>query len=524
MTTNEEAIDPGAQPFMYLSARTDKPEAAGKASRVREGLPPLMPRGALGGLWWEGLRTLLMMRPQWRHLQATPAVVAALVLVATACAVLAERLFMQDGAVFYWPSLLGGWFPTAAAAWACWLLASRRRHPQMPGPLASDSTQLGEPREPGEDKPSAMTLFALICAQSLPYTLIAVLCLGPMLRSEDFALSLVGRWVAWGTWIGLLLWLCLAQVTLLWRSGAEGVWPRLFAALVLIGSFGVQMRFDPPRHWYPASAEEAAHDEQASPKPLQFKQEDIEVQPLLLQQQLQALQTPRRGVPGMYAITFAPYAEVDVFKRESALVASLMQERFGAAGRTIQLVNHPDTLRQRPWATPLNLQRTIRHMARMMKRDEDVLFIHLTSHGASNGELAAEFKPLAVDPVTPGQLKRWLDEAGVRWRVISISACYSGSWIPALADDNTLVMTAADADHTSYGCGKRSELTFFGRAMYDEQLRQVRSFEEAHAAAREVILRREKEAGKTDGYSNPQIRMGGAIRERLKLFERSLAR
>mgnify|MGYP000623762907 CR=1 FL=1 len=24
-------------------------------------------------------------------------------------------------------------------------------------------------------------------------------------------------------------------------------------------------------------------------------------------------------------------------------------------------------------------------------------------------------------------------------------------------------MTAADADHTSYGCGRKSELTFFGR-------------------------------------------------------------
>ena len=74
-------------------------------------------------------------------------------------------------------------------------------------------------------------------------------------------------------------------------------------------------------------------------------------------------------------------------------------------------------------------------------------------------------------------------------------------------------MTASDADHTSYGCGKKSPLTFFGRAMYDEQLRNsTLSFEQAHAAARVIIAQREKAAGKDDGYSNPQIKVGNAIR------------
>ena len=95
-----------------------------------------------------------------------------------------------------------------------------------------------------------------------------------------------------------------------------------------------------------------------------------------------------------------------------------------------------------------------------------------------------------------------------------MSACYSGSWIEPLASPTTLVMTAADAEHTSYGCGARSELTFFGRALFDEQLRVTRSFEQAHAAARAAIERREREAGKSDGYSNPQIRVGeGGIRD-----------
>ena len=153
----------------------------------------------------------------------------------------------------------------------------------------------------------------------------------------------------------------------------------------------------------------------------------------------------------------------------------------------------------------------------------NLVYLHVIegdTGGARDGELAAEFRPMEVDPLRPGDLKRWLDQAGIRNRVISISACFSGSWIATLADENTLVMTASDADHTSYGCGRKSELTFFGRAMYDEQLRsKTLSFETAHAAARVAIKQREEAAGKSDGYSNPQIVAGVEIRARLARLE-----
>ena len=60
--------------------------------------------------------------------------------------------------------------------------------------------------------------------------------------------------------------------------------------------------------------------------------------------------------------------------------------------------------------------------------------------------------------------------------------------------------------------------------MFDEQLRsKTLSFEAAHAAARTVIEQREKEAGKSDGYSNPQIRIGNSIRPLLLRLERERA-
>ena len=80
-------------------------------------------------------------------------------------------------------------------------------------------------------------------------------------------------------------------------------------------------------------------------------------------------------------------------------------------------------------------------------------------------------------------------------------------------------MTAADATHTSYGCGSLSELTYFGRALFDEQLRQTYSFEGAFAAAVPIIQQREIEGHKEDGFSNPQIAVGSGIRAVLARLE-----
>jgi hypothetical protein len=151
------------------------------------------------------------------------------------------------------------------------------------------------------------------------------------------------------------------------------------------------------------------------------------------------------------------------------------------------------------------------------------MVIYMTSHGARNHALAAAHWPLEVPPVTPEMLRAMLDEAGIRQRVIAVSACYSGGWIEPLATPSSLIMTAADATHTSYGCGTKSELTFFGRAVFDEQLRQTHSFADAFAKAVPVIAQREVEAGKQDGFSNPQIHVGPQIAPVLRMLERRLA-
>lgn len=464
--------------------------------------PPAAPAASLAapprGSWWgQVLRSLAFLPVDWRGLRTTPGRLALFVLLLVSVGVVIERLYIVGPADFQWEGLLAGWFATLVSVWLAWWLAERAA------------------RSP--DAPHGSALFALWTGQGAALLLAAGAVYVPLQRQQ--LLAELPPLDAWLLWLAVPAWLMAAQLAVVWRLGVGRA--GLLVALPLL-STGLALKIWGPSdvRWLP-TAESPPVEERAH---LKLSQELFERQPRLLAEQLAALRRGRRGEVELYAIAFAPYGEEDVFKREAELVDATMRERFGAQGRSVRLVNNPATAAALPWATPLNLERAIEAAAAAMNRDEDILFLHLTSHGGRDGKLAAALWPLQVEEVTPQQLRAWLDAAGVRHRVISISACYSGSWIAPLADEHTLVMTAADAEHTSYGCGRLSELTFFGRAMYGEQLRETRSFEQAHAQAREVIALREKEAGKDDGYSNPQISMGTRARAQLERLERALQR
>ena len=79
----------------------------------------------------------------------------------------------------------------------------------------------------------------------------------------------------------------------------------------------------------------------------------------------------------------------------------------------------------------------------------------------------------------------------------------------------TLVITASQSDRISFGCGDRSDATFFGEALFQRGLASADSFEAAFDIARKRVDEREK----GEGYqppSNPQIWIGSAMTEKLK--------
>ena len=102
-----------------------------------------------------------------------------------------------------------------------------------------------------------------------------------------------------------------------------------------------------------------------------------------------------------------------------------------------------------------------------------------------------------------------LGRAGVLHRVVIISACYSGVFVGPLANANTLVITATDSDHSSFGCQDKVKWTYFGDAFFNRALRRTTDLRGAFVTARKFISAREKHDGLVP--SNPQIAGGKNI-------------
>ena len=116
------------------------------------------------------------------------------------------------------------------------------------------------------------------------------------------------------------------------------------------------------------------------------------------------------------------------------------------------------------------------------------------------------------------QLRTLLDSSGIKNRVVVISACHSGSFIPALATPTTLVITAARADRTSFGCSDKRRWTYFGDAYFNRALRRQTSLAQAFTRAKRRIGRWEAQEKLTP--SLPQIAGGETLGPALAAIER----
>ncbi|RQO83986.1 C13 family peptidase [Acidovorax sp. FJL06] len=487
--------------------------------------PPAPPVAAserlpLWGWMREGLRAALFLPPRTAAAAPTPWQLLVLSLVGGALLVAAARWQVEGPAQFNLRGWLTPMWSSLVLLWLAWWAMA----PAQRAPAGAAAWVSGVPAPTGGLAAwYVLTAWAPLVPLLVLYALMATAVHRPGLW--DGMVAAIVFWVAYG---GLTLWVLAALVVVSARFIRSRVRTAVFAvALAAVIGVGMWQFQDQP--WEPeaqamADAAPASADEAQAPEPvpLALTQAMFEEQQILWQQQVEALAPERPGVVDVYGLVFAPYADEDVFRRESTMVSRLLQERFDAQGRVLHLLNHADTAETHAWATPENLQRAIAALAARMDREQDVLVVYLTSHGARDHALAASHWPLQVAPATPEMLRAALDAAGIRHRVIAVSACFAGGWIEPLATDSTLVMTAADATHTSYGCGRLSELTFFGRAVFNEQLRQTHSFTEAFAKAVPLIRQREVEAGKADGFSNPQIRVGKQIAPVLQALEQRL--
>jgi hypothetical protein len=236
-----------------------------------------------------------------------------------------------------------------------------------------------------------------------------------------------------------------------------------------------------------------------------------------------ALDKVTARVPGranLYLVAFAGDGEENVFRNEAEFVVHQFVERFDAAGHTVLLVNNPATLDSAPLASLTNLETAVDDISKKMDPEQDVLLVFLTSHGTHDHVLYVNMDPLPLDQIAPEDLADVFDGAHIRNKVVVISACYSGGFIDALKDDNSMVITAARADRASFGCGTDSDITDFGRAFFVEGLNHNDSFVGAFNVAKSLIDAWETKDG--DDHSYPQISTTPAIENILRNWRNSI--
>ncbi len=319
------------------------------------------------------------------------------------------------------------------------------------------------------------------------------------------------------------LWLVLAASVTAARLFTLPLARRCIAGLIVAAVLGLPLSAIPRDRtlWAPLDDEDEASGDGGQRAAL-AAEDAFYLQPKLLERELAALRRGRKGVIDLYFVGVAGDAHQDVFMKEVNAVSQLFRERFDTDGRTVRLINNAKAVGEAPIASVTSLGMTLTRVAGVMDPGEDILFLFLTSHGSREHRFTLEFWPIRLNVLDPARLRQVLDASGITRRVVVVSACYAGGFIEALRNEHTLVIAAAAPDKNSFGCTNEAEFTYFGKAYFDEALRETYSFVEGFARARERVAARERQEHYDS--SDPQMFVGREIRQPLAALEERLKR
>lgn len=308
--------------------------------------------------------------------------------------------------------------------------------------------------------------------------------------------------------VALFVWQSLAVI---WVFSRELKWPWWERALVMVATIATMVV------WQLSVKDQPIWKvEDSAPT---FAEDAFYAQSKLLNDSLEHVEYGEQAKSHWYFLGVAGDSYQDVFKSEVVRIKEQFDTRFGTIGRSMMLVNNPDTRTEIPIASKTSIELALRRMGQQMNRDSDVLFLYMTSHGERN-HFEIENAPLDLGQVDPKWLRETLDKSGIRWRVIVISACYSGSFIPALQSPDTLIITASAADKTSFGCNNEADYTYFGRAFFDLAMREQSSMKDSFNTAKQTVTKWEVAQGVDP--SEPQWMIGKNMELMLPQLEKYL--
>jgi hypothetical protein len=165
------------------------------------------------------------------------------------------------------------------------------------------------------------------------------------------------------------------------------------------------------------------------------------------------------------------------------------------------LTSDPGANPSLPVATAANVSNALRTAG------GEACLAFITSHGDESGFVLKS----AGGTVSPTSLDNALDVGcGSRPTVVVVSACHSGVFLtPAMRQPNRIVLTAAAADRSSFGCGTGDQYTYFDQCLL-QQFDGSATWQQLAQTTRSCVENLERSMG-IRRPSQPQTFVGAAV-------------
>jgi hypothetical protein len=350
-------------------------------------------------------------------------------------------------------------------------------------------------------QPALLLALPIVALVSLP--LVQIVNVGPALLAAVPAMP--GEFPTWA-WYFVVTWFCVV----LWRSVhvtlepdprrlARSIGGGLALALPLFVPTGVF----PEASWWTARSSAPAAVDATNPvaEPVLALQRDLQ------EQALGAIVDHTEGAADLYFVAFAPDGAGAAWRPRIEQAKRLMDERWRTEGRSIAYVNDASLLTEAPMATVTHLREALEEIAGAIDPDEDIVMIYLAGRSNADGSMLVSLPPLGLVQLSGAGLAHLLREAGIRWRVIVVATCLPQTFHDALADESTVVFSAAGRGERAAGCAHNGEPTVFADALFGESMTQSSSLTAAFEASQR------KGAARNPA---PSLHIGSAIAEQLK--------
>jgi hypothetical protein len=235
-----------------------------------------------------------------------------------------------------------------------------------------------------------------------------------------------------------------------------------------------------------------------------------------LDEQIDNLESERPGLTDAYFLAVGGDGTESVFLRDIQVAKAGLQAHFDVENRSIMLLNHRD-YETYPLATRPSIRDALKALDAKMDSEQDLLVIHLVTHGGQDGQLLLQQPGLDLPNLSPEDFITMLEPLNAQRKVLVVSACYSGHWLNQIKDSNTLILTSAREDRTSFGCGDDSEMTWFTKALYQSVGLDLTDPDAMAEQINQQIRLWEEEIGmEEERWSYPQFHLGEDMRLWLK--------